>query len=122
MTDKQTIFINKYLVYFNATRAAIEAGYSEDTARSIASELLTKPDIREPIDTRIKEIISQTDDKRAKLIQFWESVIDDPESSEQAKQKASDSLGKYLAMFTERIEVSGDITATHFVIEGNEQD
>lgn len=119
MTDKQTIFIERYLMHFNASRAALEAGYSEDTAYSIGNENLKKPEIKEVIDARVKEIIAQTDDKRAKLIQFWISVIDDPDSSESAKLKASDSLGKYLALFTERIELAGNVTLknTTFVIE-----
>ena len=113
MTDKQTLFIEHYLTHFNATRAAIEAGYSPESAKAIASENLTKPDIKEIVDSRIKEIIAQTDDKRAKLIQFWISVIDDPESSENAKLKASDSMGKYLAMFTEKILHSGDLNVVY---------
>lgn len=104
MTDKQTLFIEKYLVHFNSARAAIEAGYSEKTARSIGCEILTKPDIKEIKDKRIKEIISKTDDKRSLLINFWVGVLDDPGSSENHKMKASENLGKYLAMFTERIE------------------
>jgi phage terminase small subunit len=119
MTDKQTLFIEHYLTHFNATRAAIEAGYSEATARSIGCELSTNPDIKPVIDARIKEIIAQTDDKRAMLIQFWIDIINNPDSSESGKLKASDSLGKYLALFTERIELAGNVTLknTTFVIE-----
>lgn len=39
----------------NATEAARRAGYSERSIRSIASENLTKPDIQEEIDRRLKE-------------------------------------------------------------------
>lgn len=49
LTDKQARFVEEYLVDLNATQAAIRAGYSEDTARSIASENLSKPDIAEAI-------------------------------------------------------------------------
>lgn len=45
LTEKQKLFCLEYLVDFNATKAAIRAGYSEHSARSIASENLTKPDI-----------------------------------------------------------------------------
>lgn len=118
MTDKQTLFIEHYLTHFNATRAAIEAGYSEDTAYNIGYENVRKPEIKELIDARIKEIIAQTDDKRAFLIKFWIDIINSPDSSENGKLKASDSLGKYLALFTERIELAGTVTtATKFIIE-----
>ncbi len=46
MTKKQKRFIEEYLVDLNATQAAIRAGYSPDTAKSIGSENLTKPDIQ----------------------------------------------------------------------------
>lgn len=119
MTDKQTLFIEHYLTHFNATRAAIEAGYSPDSARAEGCRLLTNADIKPIIDARIKEIIAQTDDKRAMLIQFWIDIINSPDSSESGKLKASDSLGKYLALFTERIMVEGNVTVknTTFVIE-----
>lgn len=109
MTTKQELFIQNYLVHFNATRAAIEAGYSEDTARAIASENLTKPDIKEVVDKRIAEIVAQTDDKRAYLINYWQKVIDNPEAKERDRLKASDLLGKYLAMFTENLRLSGGV-------------
>lgn len=50
MTAKQKKFIDEYLIDLNATQAAIRAGYSPETARSIGSENLTKPDIRARID------------------------------------------------------------------------
>lgn len=49
LTDKQELFAREYLKDLNATQAAIRAGYSEKTARSVGSENLTKPDIQEYI-------------------------------------------------------------------------
>lgn len=43
LTNKQHKFVNEYLRDFNATRAAIRAGYSEKTAAVIGSENLRKP-------------------------------------------------------------------------------
>jgi phage terminase small subunit len=45
MTSKQTRFVSEYLIDLNATKAAIRAGYSRKTAKSIGQENLTKPDI-----------------------------------------------------------------------------
>ncbi len=50
LTLKQERFIQFYLISGNATQAAIEAGYSPDTAYSIGSENLNKPDIKARID------------------------------------------------------------------------
>lgn len=49
LTAKQQRFVQEYLVDLNATQAAIRAGYSAKTARSIAQENLTKPDIASAI-------------------------------------------------------------------------
>lgn len=49
LNDKQIKFCNEYLIDLNATQAAIRAGYSEKTARFIASENLTKPNIQKYI-------------------------------------------------------------------------
>lgn len=55
VTDKQARFAEEYLIDLNATQAAIRAGYSEKTARSVGSENLSKPDIQEAIQKAMKE-------------------------------------------------------------------
>lgn len=52
LNDKQERFCYEYCIDFNATQAAIRAGYSEKTARQIGSKLLTNIDIQ----NRIKEL------------------------------------------------------------------
>lgn len=49
LTPKRERFCREYLIDLNATQAAIRAGYSKHTARSIANEILTIPDIQEVI-------------------------------------------------------------------------
>lgn len=53
LTAKQEMFCKEYLIDLNGTQAAIRAGYSEGTAKEIASENLTKPNIQEYL-TEIK--------------------------------------------------------------------
>jgi phage terminase small subunit len=50
LTPKQRKFVDEYLIDLNGTQAAIRAGYSAESARSIAHENLTKPDIVRAID------------------------------------------------------------------------
>lgn len=52
LTDKQLRWIDEYLVDFNGAAAAVRAGYSEKSARSIAHENATKPDIQEVLQQR----------------------------------------------------------------------
>lgn len=61
-TNKQTAFITEYLYDFNATQAAIRAGYSPKTAYSIGHELLKKPEIQEAIQAEIDQRAMKADE------------------------------------------------------------
>ena len=60
LTDKQLKFIEEYLIDLNGTQAAIRAGYSETTARQIASDNLAKPYIQEAITVAMMELSERT--------------------------------------------------------------
>jgi len=62
LTDKQEMFCKEYMVDFNATQAAIRAGYSENTAYSIAEQNLRK--------LEIQERLSELKDKRSNKIEL----------------------------------------------------
>jgi len=49
LNDKQKAFCHEYCLDWNGTQAAIRAGYSESSAKEIASENLTKPNIQDYI-------------------------------------------------------------------------
>ncbi len=49
LTDKQKAFIEEYLIDLNATQAAIRAGYSQESAKEIGYENLTKLYVQEAI-------------------------------------------------------------------------
>lgn len=55
LTAKQRRFCEEYLIDLNATQAAIRAGYSPKTARFIATENLTKPNIQSRIEKMMDE-------------------------------------------------------------------
>jgi len=55
-TSKQKRFVEEYCVDFNATQAAIRAGYSEKTAGQMGHENLNKPHIREAVDDRLQQL------------------------------------------------------------------
>ena len=52
LTTKQLRWIDEYLIDFNGAAAAVRAGYSAKSARSIAHENLTKPDIQAVLQAR----------------------------------------------------------------------
>lgn len=61
LNAKQERFCNEYIIDLNGTQAAIRAGYSEDSAGSIASEILTKPEIQARIEALKLERSMRTD-------------------------------------------------------------
>lgn len=67
LSDKQVCFCLEYLKDFNASRAAISAGYSERSARSVANRMLTK-------DNRIREFIEKQKEKieKSKIMDIQE--------------------------------------------------
>ena len=62
LSDQHKLFCENYIINFNATEAAKKAGFSEKTARSQASRLLSRVDIQE----YISELV-QKRSKRAKV-------------------------------------------------------
>lgn len=55
LTRKQEAFCQEYIIDFNATQAAIRAGYSKKTAGSIGFENLKKPEIQKRLAGLIKK-------------------------------------------------------------------
>lgn len=70
LTIKQRRFIEEYCIDFNATRAAIAAGYSVKTAYSIAFENLKKPEIKQVIQARIDKLTMSADEALIRMSQF----------------------------------------------------
>lgn len=54
LTGRQKQFVDKYVICFNASQAAREAGYSPASARAIAGENLQKPLIKQAIEEQLK--------------------------------------------------------------------
>ena len=56
LSKKQKLFVEYYLQTWNATQAAIKAGYSKRSARFIGSQNLTKVYIAKEIKRRVDEV------------------------------------------------------------------
>ena len=69
MTKNQKRFVEEYLIDLNATQAAIRAGYSPNTAKSIASELLDRPDVADAVDKAIADRSKRTGINQDRVIQ-----------------------------------------------------
>jgi len=67
MTPKRKQFVIEYTLDFNATQAAIRAGYSERTAYSIGHDLLKIPEIKEAIAERVASLCVGPDEVLTRL-------------------------------------------------------
>ena len=76
LTPKQQRFVEEYLVDLNATQAAIRAGYSEDSARAIGHENLTKPDIAAAIEAAKKRLSERTEITQEWVVATLKTVTD----------------------------------------------
>jgi hypothetical protein len=67
LTAKQRAFVDEYVQDFNATRAALDAGYSEKTAAVIGHENLRKPKIEEAINDLIQQRVMSRNEALMRL-------------------------------------------------------
>ncbi len=122
LTIKQKAFADAYIELGNATQAAIKAGYSERTARFIGTENLTKPNIKNYIDERLKEIEDKRIADAKEVLEYLTEVLRGKSTSEvfvdgcrtlkrpdeKEKLKAAELLGKRYGLYTEKIEAEID--------------
>lgn len=79
MNLKQTRFVQEYCVDFNATQAAIRAGYSAESAGQIGHELLKKHEITAAVDERMTDIAAAAEiTTEAILRRWWDIANADP--------------------------------------------
>lgn len=126
MTKQRLLFCKEYIIDLNATQAAIRAKYSEHTARTQGSKLLTCIDIQEEIqrlmnkravkaELTAKDVLNSILDIRGVCMQRIDVTAKDLESGDRVKVgealldtngalRANELLGKHLKLFTERTE------------------
>ncbi len=90
LTTKQKIFCDEYLKSGNAKEAAIKAGYSPKTAKSIGQENLTKPDLKAYIDAKMAEIESHKIADAKEVLEFYTKVLRDEVVEEVPMSTADD--------------------------------
>lgn len=87
MNRKQTRFVQEYCVDFNATQAAIRAGYSPPTAQEQSSRLLSNVMIKAAVDERMADIAAAAEiTTEAILRRWWEIANADPNELTQVRR------------------------------------
>ena len=107
LTPKQKAFVREYKANGgNGTQAAISAGYSEDSARAISCENLTKPYIQEAIaqeEKKMQEKYEYTIDDMVKELDDVK-IKADAEQNRQAQIRAIELKGKAFGLFVDKVE------------------
>ena len=114
LTPKQERFVSEYVKDFNATQAAIRAGYSEKTAGVQGSVLLKNPNVSEEVKKRINDIKSESIADATEVLEYFTRVMRREEKErvvvtlkdEKSEWELGDD-GKYRknTIKTERVEV-----------------
>lgn len=141
LTPKQKAFADYYIETGNATEAARKSGYKGKNLNRIASENLTKLDIKNYIDGKMKELEDQRIAKADEVLKYLTRVIRGEETeqvvvtenigdfmsearvinkelSAKDKIKAAELLGKRYRLFTDKIEAN--VTET-VIFEGENE-
>lgn len=112
MSEKQKAFSDYFIETLNETEAAKRAGYSEKTARSIGSENLTKPYIKEYIDLRLAQMEEKRVASASEVLEYLTRVMRgeekdqfDMDASLQDRTKAAELLGKRYRLFIDKQEI-----------------
>ena len=104
LTIKQAKFIDAYIQLGNGAEAARQAGYSANTAREIASENLSKPNIKTAISRRREELMNDSGDKITRFLGLLEAEATDQDNSDSARVRSLELLLKAAGAFVDRQE------------------
>ena len=104
--------MTEYLIDLNGKQAAIRTGYSPKTAENQASRLLSIDKVKKEVEKRMK--------KRENRLQITQddvlkAIMEDRQTARVEGQigvamKGNELLGKHLAMFTDKTQMSGELT------------
>lgn len=130
-------FADEYIKLGNVYQSAINAGYSENYARTNAYKLLEKDSIKSYIDERMKELEEEAIADQAEILKYLTRIIRDQERDEvlvnvgnfeQEKQeikisakdriRAAELLGKRYGTWTEKVDMTVDVPT---IISGEDE-
>lgn len=130
LTEKQKRFADYYIETGNATQSYIDAGYKATTRRvaeANARKLLANYSVREYIEQRLKEKDKERIASQNEVLEFLTRVMRGQEVEEvvgfteygavkekkapstRDRVKAAELLGKRYALFTEKVNVEGNM-------------
>ena len=135
LNDRQRAFADFYIESLNAEQSAIKAGYSKKYARGNAHKLVANSCIKNYIEEKMKQIESNRIAKAEEVLAFLsaslrgevleevvstksdgaggiEPIILKKQLSAKDRIKAAELLGKRYALFTEKVDLEGNVGVT----------
>lgn len=125
LTSKEEAFIQNYISNgFNGTKAAISAGYSENSSRQIADQNLSKLHISERIDEYKKEQANKNDVTIKEIIENARYIVEKSKEKDDmtSLSKGNEQLGKTIGAFTEVVKTDHNIKLEYKIVDEIEKD
>lgn len=120
LTARQLRWIDEYLIDFNGAAAAVRAGYSPKSARSIAHENTTKPDIQAVLRAKQAAMAQELQITREGVIRGLVEAVDTARLQQNPMAMISGlrELGRMMGFYApevKRVEMTTDqhITQNH---------
>lgn len=117
LNDKQLAFCREYPKDNNATQAAIRAGYSEKTAHSMASRMLTRADIKKQIEKNIQKWESKSSVTPEWIVEKLELIANMGTGAIESDVVVKDSQGKGITQTYSQKLKKADLQAAKGALE-----
>ena len=148
MTEKQKLFADEYLIDLNATRAyraAYPSVKKDGVAAAAAVRLLKNVNIKKYIDDRLEEIHNEKTADAQEVLEYLTSVLRGESTSEEIvieglgegcsaartmekgpsekdRLKAAELLGKRFGLYTDKVDLTGDMELNITVVYGDDSE
>lgn len=108
LCGKMPLFVDEYMIDRNGSQACARAGYKSNNLNQLAAQLLTHPLVIEEINRRDELNREKTQITAEYVISKLQKIVEATETANpNAAIRGLELLGKTLAIFKERQEISG---------------
>lgn len=120
MNLRQKRFADEYIITGKVIQSALAAGYSAQYSKSDACKILERPDIKEYIKERNKELDSEKIATMKEVKEFWTRLMRSPATEHKDALKASELIARTNGAFIDKVEHSGSLDIN--IAWGNDED
>jgi phage terminase small subunit len=115
--ERRALFVAEYLKDFNATRAALAAGFAKASAKQQAFNLLQRPDVAAAVQQAIAERSERTkidaDWVLRQAVKLHERCMDEGVFNPAGAAKALELVGKHVGVQAFKEKVEHDVRILH---------